>query len=84
MHTPHPTPLYPPLTISYRNHQQSVLFTKDGVKRGGHGPMPPLNTLLYEIHALLSNSKGKSTGQRVLSTHCVGHYQLAAHYKYQS
>ena len=27
--------------------------------------------------------KGKGTGQRVLSTHCVGHSQLAAHYKYQ-
>ena len=28
--------------------------------------------------------EGKNTGQRVLSTHCVGHSQLAAHYKYQS
>ena len=30
------------------------------------------------------DSKGKGTGQRVLSTHYVGHYQLAAHYKYQA
>ena len=24
MHIPHPTPLYPPLAISYRNHQKSL------------------------------------------------------------
>ena len=24
MHTPHPTPLDPPLTISYRNHQKNL------------------------------------------------------------
>ena len=29
-------------------------------------------------------AKGKDTGQRVLGTHCVGHSQLVAHYKYQS
>ena len=28
--------------------------------------------------------KGKGMGQRVLSTHCVGHSKLGAHYKYHS
>ena len=60
MHNPHPTALDPPLAISYRNRQKIlayfshlarlvVLFLlKGGIKRGGggHGPMPPLNTLL--------------------------------------
>ena len=58
MHNPHPTPLDPPLAISYRNHQKSlvcfshlapliVLFTeRRSEKEGGHGPIPPLNTLL--------------------------------------
>ena len=54
MHTPHPTPLDPPLAISYRNHQKSMayfsylaqlilfLFTKRQSQKGeGHGPMPP-------------------------------------------
>ena len=27
--------------------------------------------------------KSKGTGQRVLSTHCFGHSQLAANYNYQ-
>ena len=47
MHTPHPTPLDPPLAISYRNHQKSVayfsylaqlilfLFTKRQSQKGG-------------------------------------------------
>ena len=26
MHTPHPTPLDPPLAISYRNHQKSLVY----------------------------------------------------------
>ena len=26
MHTPHPTPLNPPLAISYRNHQKSLAY----------------------------------------------------------
>ena len=26
MHTPHPTPLYPPLAISYRNYQKSLAY----------------------------------------------------------
>ena len=55
MHTPHPTPLDPPLAISYRNHQNSLvyfshlaplilfLFTKKQSQKGGggHGTMPP-------------------------------------------
>ena len=54
MHTPHPTPLDPPLAISYRNHQNSPVYfshlaplivfflLKSGVKRGGrHETMPP-------------------------------------------
>ena len=52
MYTPHPTPLDPPLAISYRTHQKSLtyfshlaplilLFLKDRVERGGHGTMPP-------------------------------------------
>ena len=56
MHIPHPTPLYPPLAISYRNYQKSlayfshlaplilILLLKGRVKRpkGGHGSMQPL------------------------------------------
>ena len=60
MHTPHPTSLYPPLAISYRNHQKSLAYfshltplilfflLKGKVKREGHGPMAPLNSLLFE------------------------------------
>ena len=52
MHTPHPTPLDPPLAISYKNHQKSLeyfshlaplilfFFTKrQNQKGGGHGTM---------------------------------------------
>ena len=55
MHAPHPTPLYPPLAISYRNHQKSlayfshliitissfVLFYQKAESKGGrgHGPI---------------------------------------------
>ena len=28
MHTPHPTPLYPPLAISYRNYQKSLGYNE--------------------------------------------------------
>ena len=58
MHAPYPTPLDPPLAISYRNHEKSLayfihlapvvlfFFTKrQSQKREGHGTMPP-NTLL--------------------------------------
>ena len=53
MHTSHPTPLDPPLTISYRNHQKSLayfshlaplillFFTKRQSQKGGDGTMPP-------------------------------------------
>ena len=37
-----------------------------------------------KIHVTTFPCKGKGAGQRVLSTHCVDHSQLAAHYKYQS
>ena len=58
MYAPHPTPLDPPLAISYRNHQKSlayfihlapvVLFflLKGRVKRGRGTAQCPLNTLL--------------------------------------
>ena len=60
MHTPHPTPLNPPLAISYRNHQKSLAyfshltplilfcFTKKQSQKGGAWPNAPhlLNTLL--------------------------------------
>ena len=59
MHTPHPTSLDLPLTISYRNHQNSLVYfshlaplilffftKKQSQKGGGHRAMPPLNTLL--------------------------------------
>ena len=59
MRTSHPTPLDPPLAISYKNHQNSLaylshlaplvlfFFTKKAESKGGHGPLPPpLNTLL--------------------------------------
>ena len=51
MYSPHPTPLYPPLAISYRNYQKGlayfshltplVLFflLKGRVKMGYHDPM---------------------------------------------
>ena len=54
MHTPHPTSLYPPKAISYRNHQKSLAYfshlaplilfflLKGRVKRGNHGTMLPL------------------------------------------
>ena len=45
------------------------------IDRAPYKPVHPMNE---------SGSKGKDTGQRVLSTHCVGHSQLAAHYEYQS
>ena len=52
MHTPHPTPLDPPLAISYRNHQKSLVyfshsaplfyfFIKGRVKREGMAQFPP-------------------------------------------
>ena len=54
MHTPRPTPLDPPLAISYKNLQKSLAYfshlaplifcsclLKGRVKRGGHGAMPP-------------------------------------------
>ena len=42
--------------------------------------------LLHPHHSTPSQHrhKGKGTVERVLSTHCVGHSHLAAHYKYQS
>ena len=61
MHTPHPTPLDPPLSISYRNHQQSLayfshlvplglfFFTKKGRVKRGAWLNAPLNTLLPDI-----------------------------------
>ena len=60
MHTPHPTPLYPPLAISYRNHQKNLEYfshlaplvycfplLKGRVKRvgaGHNGPAPKYAT----------------------------------------
>ena len=53
MHTPHPTPLYPPLAVSCRNHQKSLAYfshlaplilfflLKGRIKKGGHGPTVP-------------------------------------------
>ena len=53
MHTPHPTPLDPPLAISYKNLQKSLVyfshlvplilffFTKKQSQKGEHGPMLP-------------------------------------------
>ena len=60
MHTPHPTSLYPPQAVSYRNHQKSLVyfshlaplnlffFTKRQSQKGGEAwpNAPPLNTLL--------------------------------------
>ena len=59
MHTPHPTPLYPPLAISYRNHQKGMayfshlaplilFFLLKGRVKGGMAQCPPVNTLLQE------------------------------------
>ena len=49
MHTPRPTPLDPPLAISYRSHAYFsylaplilFFFTKRQSQNGGHGTMPP-------------------------------------------
>ena len=64
-HTPHPTPLHPPLDISYKNHLKSLAyfshlaplvllrFTKrqSEKRRTGKGStMPPLNTLLTALN----------------------------------
>ena len=58
MVTSHPTPLDPPLAISYRNYQKSLayfshlaslvlfFFTERQIQKGGHDTIPPLNTLL--------------------------------------
>ena len=60
MHTPHPIPLYPHLTISYRNYQKSLAYfshlaplilfflLKGRVKRRGAWPndSPPISMLL--------------------------------------
>ena len=55
MLTSHPTPLDPPLAISYRNYQMSLsyfshlaslvlfFFTKRQIQKGGHGTKYPLN-----------------------------------------
>ena len=62
MHTPHPTPMDPPLAISYRNHYASGMFQSFGTitffffterqsqKGGAVAQCPPsLNTLLHRI-----------------------------------
>ena len=49
VHTPDPIPLYPPLGISYRNHQKSLAYfnqfrsflLKGKVKRGAWPNAPP-------------------------------------------
>ena len=53
MYTPHPSPLDPPLAISYRNHQKSLayfshlapsisfFFTERQRQKGGHDTIPP-------------------------------------------
>ena len=41
MHIPHPTPLDPPVAISYRNHQKSRAYLA-----WHKAPLPPLNTTL--------------------------------------
>ena len=64
IHTPHPTPLDPPLAISHRNHQKSLayfshlaplilfFFTKRQSKGRAMAQytLPPLNTLLLPIN----------------------------------
>ena len=63
MHTPHPTPLDPPLAISYKNHQKSLayfshlaplIFTKRQSQtertRGGVAQRPPLKALPTALH----------------------------------
>ena len=60
MHSPHPTPLDPPLAISYKNDQKSVAYfsylssfsLKGRVKKRewGYGTMLLLNTLLKALH----------------------------------
>ena len=76
MHTSHPTPLDPPLVISYRNHQKSlacfshleplILFffterpSQKGAGGGKGGYGTPLNTLLL----IQSNS---SVGSNIVS-----------------
>ena len=50
-YTSHPSPLDPPMAISYKNHQKGLAyfshwhhvfsFTKRESQKGGHGTMPP-------------------------------------------
>ena len=68
MYAPHPTPpsLYPPLTISYRNHQKSLAYfshlvplilfflLKSRVKKGGawpNGPPPQIRSWCDELQS---------------------------------
>ena len=60
MHTPHPTPLYPPLAISYRNRQRSLAYfshlaplillflLKSRAKRGPNAPPPYMRSCLFD------------------------------------
>ena len=70
MHTSHPTPLYPPLAISYRKHQKSLAYfiqlaqlilfflLKRRVKRGGPWPLFPINTRLSAEQAPEKSTSG--------------------------
>ena len=78
MHTPHPTSLYPPPAISYRNDQKSLVYfshlaplilfflLKGRVKRGGYGSMPPIKYSTAWTHAifLLTLSCEKNNASR--------------------
>ena len=62
MHAPHPTPMYPPLAISYGNHQKSLayfshlaplvlfLFTKTRSQKGGRGAWPNRSQTHFRRH----------------------------------
>ena len=82
MHTPHPTPLDPPLAMSYRNHQKSLAYfsywaplilfflLKDRVKRGGMPQCPPRNVSRTPWgcgHPGLRNSETEATAKSSIS-----------------
>ena len=79
MHAPHPTPLYPPLAISYRNHQKSVAYfshlvplilfflLKSIVKKGEHGPITQAHFRRHK-HTARENQRYRSSVVKLASS----------------
>ena len=56
------------------------MLYKEGTEKGLDFMLS--TALRLGIEPRVTGPEGKGTVQRVLSIHCVGHSQLAAHYKY--